>query len=229
MKILRPLLLVSLCLSLLLLVTPLRAQESQSKSEAGNVIATTPNQTIPGAGNTDAIRIAQKSPLVQSAQNFLVKQTEQIQDSKLRQATYDAIANPKTCITHRAELTDSQKQNILQQLQQAGLLDPADDSTFPGGLTAGVFPPVVDDGSACPQLPQPFFSAPGGANNSHHAYPGGLPVHEAFNNLSGLTFASNYRLIYGQSNSDGLPVINPHNNHNSDIYISDDLVSAAPI
>lgn len=231
MKIPRLALIVSLgLLSLLLLIAPLSAQEIQSGSGAGNAVATSPNQTTLGAGNTDAINIAQNSPLVQSAQKFLVQQTRLLQTASLRTATLDAINNPKTCITHRSGVTDSLKQAILQQLEQAGLVDTADDSTFPGGLINGVFPPVLEDGSACPQLPQPFFSAPGSSNNSHHAYPGGLPVHEAFNNLSGLSFATNYRQIYGQSRRDGLPIINPsYTNRNSDIYISDDLMSAAPI
>jgi len=224
MKIARLVFLVTLGLSLIFLAVPLSAQE------AGNVPATSQNQTTPGAGNADAINIAQNSPLVQSAQEFLVHQTRQIQTASLRKVTLDAINNRKTCIAHRSGVTDSQKQALLQQLIQAGLVNTADDSTFPGGLIAGVFPPVLQDGSACPQLPQPFFSAPGSGNNSHHAYPGGLPVHESFNNLSSLGFATNYRLIYGQSRSDGLPIINPfHNNRNSDIYISDDLLSAAPI
>ncbi|MDF5719625.1 MAG: hypothetical protein PUP91_03850 [Rhizonema sp. PD37] len=229
MKIPRLLLLVGLCLCLLLWIKPLEAQENQTTSGAGNINATIPDQTVLGAGNTDAVSIAQKSPLVQSAHNFLVQQTQQIQDANLRKVTRDAINNPKTCIVHRAGLSNSQKQNILQQLLDAGLVDPADDSTFPGGLIAGVFPPVNNDGSACPQLPQPFYSAPGSGNNSHHAYPGGLSVHEAFNNLSGLSFANNYRQIYGQTGKDGLPIIKPFNYRSSDIYLSDDLISAAPI
>jgi hypothetical protein len=226
MKISRLLVLTALALSLILLTTPLAAQENQTTP---SVI--TQDQTTPGAGNADATKIAQNSPLIQSAYEFLIQQAKQVQTASYRNATLDAISNPKTCITHRAGITDSQKQVILQQLVQAGLVDPADGNTFPGGLIAGIFPPVLEDGSACPKLPQPFFAAPGSSNNSHHAYPGGLPVHEAFNNLSGLSFASNYRLIYGQSRSDGLPVINPsnHKNKNSDIYLSDDLLSTAPI
>ncbi|BCL36607.1 hypothetical protein NSMS1_30540 [Nostoc sp. MS1] len=228
MKIFRFPLLVGLCLSLLLLVTPLQAQQKQYTLVANDIVNNS-NQIAPGAGNNDAIKIAQKSPLVQSAKNFLVKQTEQIQDINLRTATKDAIDNPKTCITHRANLTDSQKRGILQQLLNAGLINTADDSTFPGGLIAGVFPPVLNDGSSCPQLPQPFFSAPGSGNNSHHSYPGGLPVHEAFNTLSSLSFGNNYRLIYGQTSARGLPVINPYSKLKSDIFISDDLLLAAPI
>ncbi|MBR8836786.1 MAG: hypothetical protein DSM106950_22910 [Stigonema ocellatum SAG 48.90 = DSM 106950] len=231
MKIPRLALFISLgFLSLLLLAMPLSAQENQTPPGTGNTPAISTNQTTPGAGNADAIKIALNSPLVQSAQEFLVKQTKQIQTASLRDATLDAINNRKTCIAHRVGVTDSQKQVILQQLLDAGLVDTADDSTFPGGLINGVFPPVLNDGTDCPQLPQPFFSAPGGSNNSHHAYPGGLPVHESFNNLSGLSLATNYRLIYGQSRSDGLPIINPsYRKKNSDIYISDDLLSAAPI
>lgn len=229
MRLLRFVLLAGLCLSLLLFITPLQAQSKQSKLVAIDTIVNSSKQSTPGAGNIDAIRLAQQSPLVQSAKNFLVEQTEQIQDINLRKATHDAIDNPKTCIVHRAKLTDSQKQAILEQLLNAGLVDPSDDSNFPGGLITGVFPPVINDTSPCPQLPQPFYSAPGGANNSHHSYPGGLPVHEAFNNLSGLSFANNYRLIYGQTNRNGLPVINPDRKFYSDIKISDDLIIAAPI
>jgi hypothetical protein len=225
MKIPRLLILVALGLSLILVTTPLSAQETPTTPSV------TQSQTTPGAGNAEATKIAQSSPLIQSAYEFLIQQAKQIQTASYRNATLDAINNPNTCITHRTGLTDSKKQAILQQLVQAGLVDTADDSTFPGGLIAGVFPPVLEDGSACPKLPQPFFAAPGSSNNSHHAYPGGLAVHEAFNNLSDLSLATNYRLIYGQSRGDGLPVINPYNRNtkNSDIYLSDDLLSTAPI
>lgn len=232
MKIPRLLLLVCLGLSLLLFVTPLWAQESPTTPASGNTAAISEDQTKPGLGNTAAISLAQKSPLIQSAQKFLVQQTRQIQTNSLRSATLDAINNPGTCITHRAGVTDSQKQVILQNLVQAGLVDTADDSTFPGGLIAGVFPPVVQDGSGCPQLPQTFFAAPGSGVNSHHSYPGGLVVHEAFNDLSDLSFASNYRRIYGQSRRDGLPVIKPYNNtsqNSADIFLSEDIMIAAPI
>lgn len=225
------LLLISLCLSLLLLITPLRAEEGQGKPKGYALMSNNTNQQVLGAGNTEAIRLAEKSPLVQSAKNFLVNQTEKIKDVKLRKATLDAIDNPKTCIMHRYGLSDRKKQEIVQQLLKVGLVDAADDMTFPGGLIAGIFPPVSNDGSVCPQLPQSFFSAPGSGNNSHHAYPGGLPIHEAFNNISNLSFASNYRLIYGQKNSNGLPIVNPdsENKVDSDIYISNDLLIAAPI
>src|SRR5262249_37376765 len=139
------------------------------------------DQTVPGAGNQNAISLSSKSPLVQSAYRFLVSQAERISDSDLRKETVDAITNPDTCVQHRAGLTDADKNHILQNLIAAGLVNVNDGAAFPGGLKAGVFPPVLGDGSACPHLPQRFFSAPGSVFHGHHSYPGGLPNHEANN------------------------------------------------
>ncbi|HEY9085030.1 MAG TPA: HD domain-containing protein [Candidatus Tyrphobacter sp.] len=55
----------------------------------------------------------------------------------------------------------------------------------------GIFPPVGPSGIA-----QPFWSTPGSAEDSHHAYPGGLCVHEHFNGCMSDRFASNYDGIY---------------------------------
>ncbi|MEH2395707.1 MAG: hypothetical protein V7K21_30010 [Nostoc sp.] len=107
------LLLVSLCLSLLLLLTPLRAEEGQGKLKGSDVISNNTNQQVLGAGNTEAIRLAEKSPLVQSAKNFLVNQTQEIKDIRLRKATLDAIDNPTTCVMHRYGLTNRKKQDIV--------------------------------------------------------------------------------------------------------------------
>ena len=79
----------------------------------------------------------------------------------MRSETLDALENPKTCVTHRANLTDAQKDAIVQTLLNQGLLDLTDAASIQGGAKAGVFPPVLSDGASCPQLPQPFFSAPG--------------------------------------------------------------------
>ncbi|HTP50297.1 MAG TPA: hypothetical protein VMK42_06345 [Anaeromyxobacteraceae bacterium] len=106
------------------------------------------------------------------------------------------MANPKTCIRHRANLSPSDKQAIVQELLDQGLLNPALAASQPGGLLAGVFPPVDNDGTSCPTLPQPFESAPGSGNGSHHSFPGGLAVHESFNEHSDQSFAENYRRNY---------------------------------
>lgn len=186
------------------------------------------DQTVPGAGNATAIALSDKSPMVQSAKAFLLGQINNIGNATIRVVTLDAIGNPQTCVTHRAGLTASDKQTIVQQLIAAGLVDTADGSTFPGGLIAGVFPPLLNDGSACPQLPQTFFSAPGSFFGGHHSWPGGLAVHESFNDVSNLNLARGYRRVYGQTGSKGLPVIGDESD-GSGVFLSQDVAIAAPI
>lgn len=137
------------------------------------------DQTKPGPGNSSAASLASQSPIVQSALGFLVDQAADLKGNKLKKETLDAITNPDTCVKHRAGLKASDRQAILNTLLTQGLVDPADDGTFPGGLITGVFPPVLNDNSSCPRLPQPFYSAPGSVYYGHHSYPGGLPVHES--------------------------------------------------
>lgn len=192
------------------------------------------DQTMPGAGNAAAVTLSSKSPMVQSAKEFLVGRINLIDDFAIRAITLDAVANPTTCVVHRAGLKDTDKVAILQALITAGLVDTRDDAIFPGGLKAGVFPALLNDSSPCPQLPQTFFSAPGSFFGGHHSWPGGLAVHESFNDVSSLNLANGYRKIYGHSEG-GLPVIDMNNasplvgSKPANIFISDDLMIAAPI
>jgi hypothetical protein len=194
------------------------------------------DQTVPGAGNAAAVALSNKSPMVQSAKDLLLKNTKKIDDASVKAITLDAIGNPTTCVAHRVGLQESDKNTILQELIAAGLVDVRDNSTFPGGLKAGVFPPLLDDGSACPKLPQTFFSAPGSFFGGHHSYPGGLPIHEAFNDVSNLNLAKGYRKVYGHTGLQGLPVIGKdENNANeseetaSTFVLSQDVTIAAPL
>ena len=192
------------------------------------------DQTVPGAGNAAAVSLSSKSPMVQSAREFLVGRINSIGNSSIRAITFDAIANPATCVAHRAGLLDADKTAILQRLIAAGLVDTRDDSTFPGGLRAGLFPPLLNDGGPCPQLPQTFFSAPGSFFGGHHSWPGGLAVHESFNDVSSLNLANGYRRVYGHSEG-GLPAIDMSDASPlvgakpADIFLSQDLMIAAPI
>src|SRR5262249_35130921 len=157
--------------------------------------------TDPGAGNGTAAQIARGSRIVQTAMDFLVRQAKSVNDQKLRRETLDVINNPGTCVTHRAGLKDAEKNAILTVLKNHGLVRLSGDSrgAFPGALKAGVFPPLMNDGSNCPQLPQPFYSAPGSVFHGHHSYPGGLPIHESNNDVADVHLASEYRAIYGRS------------------------------
>lgn len=195
------------------------------------------DQTVPGKGNAYAIKIASNSPLVQSAQEFLVDQARQLQDDKLSKEMLDAIANPQTCIKHRAGLSEAAKDQIVNTLIAEGLVNPADGAGITGGVKAGVFPPVLHDGTACPKLPQAFFSAPGSTYPSgHHSYPGGLPVHEANNETADVNLASEYRSVYGSTRA-GWAVVDPQLNgsdhgkskQHSAVDIDQDIIVAAPI
>jgi hypothetical protein len=189
-------------------------------------------QTMPGAGNQKAIELSRRSPIVQSAYRFLIKQAEMVKDLKMRKETLDAITNSSTCIQHRVGLTEADENRIIQKLVNAGLVDSKSDATFPGGLRTGIFPPVISDGR-CPHLPQTFFSAPGSYFGGHHSYPGGLVVHEANNEVASLNLANQYRRLYGYGFT-GLPAIGPelssgNSRKSSDIFVDQDIILAAPI
>lgn len=106
-----------------------------------------------------------ESAMVQSAFAFLQRQMNRIQDSNIRFQTTDAFTNPGTCVQVRAGLNDAQKDSILQMLVQQELINPPDAGSINGGMKAGVFPALVNDGSSCPTLPMPEFAAPGGATD----------------------------------------------------------------
>ncbi len=189
------------------------------------------DQTVVGAGNAQAAQIAQGSALVRSARRFISERIGLIGDRALAGTVRDLVENPNVCIRHRRNETAASKQAIIDALAAAGLFSPADAAAFPGGALAGVLPPVADAGTACPRLPQPFFSAPGSVFGGHHSYPGGLPIHESFNDLSNASFAGNYRRVYGHHGPDGLPEISPVHldAHESDIDIDQNITIAAPL
>jgi hypothetical protein len=184
------------------------------------------DQTEVGAGNQEAAQLAADSPLVRSADRFISRQAEQIRDQALRHETVDAITNRQTCVRHRAGITTQEKDRLVRQLLDQHLVRESDGDLIPGGLRAGIFP-LLEDGTDCPRLPQPFFSAPGSSYGGHHSYPGGLVVHETFNDLSNLQLAAGYRRVYGSSRRDGLPIVGVGEGH--DIEISRDVTIGAPL
>src|SRR5262249_31363908 len=115
-----------------------------------------------GAGNAAAEALAKRSPLVRSGMEFLVHQAADIHDNALPKQTVAILTNLQTCAMHRVALgSRSATQALIQQLWEAGLVNGSDPANFRGGALAGIFPPILKDGPDCPQLPQPYFSAPG--------------------------------------------------------------------
>jgi hypothetical protein len=163
------------------------------------------DQTKLGAGNDIAVQIGTASPFVERAVRIIRENVRHIKDDKIREATLDAIRNPLTCVAHRVRVNEDVKSTILRKLTEEGLLPESSDAE------TGVFPPLKNDGSDCPQLPLNLDSAPGSGFGGHHSYPGGLAVHEAFNLQAAKNFAALYREMYGK-----------------DLLIDEDLVMAAP-
>jgi hypothetical protein len=195
------------------------------------------DQTQPGAGNAAAVQLAHRSPLVQSAMRFLGAQVKRIRDRTLRAATLDILSNARTCVLHRRGLATAQAQDaVVRTLMDQGLVNTADAAAFPAGIRAAIFPPILLADSNCPQLPQPLESAPGSAFGGHHSYPGGLPIHEANNDLSDSNLASQYREVYGSAGRGGVPQIETrgagdehHSVRETGLPIDDDVIIAAPI
>src|SRR5579864_7547096 len=186
------------------------------------------DQTQIGAGIARAQQIGSASQLVQSAVDLLVRNAERIEDPQLRNMTLDSFLNPNTCIRHRIHVTDSVKTQIVNTLLAQNLVNPADAASITGGVKAGVFPPVINDGSACPTLPMTFKATPGSNFGGHHSYPGGLAVHESFNDRSSINFADTYRGEYGIVSPQNLPIATGISRH-GDVDINQDVVLAAPI
>ena len=182
------------------------------------------DQTVPGAGNATAAATAAASPRVRAAERFLIEQAAHITDRGIRSETLDILSNPHVCIRHRIGLsTAAAKDAVIQKLVAAGLVNPDDGASFPGGLRAGIFPPVLQDGSSCPQLPQPFRAAPGSAFGGHHSYPGGLPIHEANNDRAGVALADGYRQSYGSPAEASDARVHPR------FVIDQDIILGAPL
>lgn len=78
------------------------------------------DQTVPGAGNAAAGELAARSPLVKSALARIEQVIATIDDAKLKAATHDALFNPNTCVTHRANLAAADKNTIVAELISLG-------------------------------------------------------------------------------------------------------------
>lgn len=147
----------------------------------------------------------------------MIENARKINDPIIRRVTLDGLTNPRTCIAHRAGLTEQKKTQILKELLRQGLLKEDAGASLNGGLLAGIFPPVLEEATTCPQLPLPFTATPGSEFGGHHSYPGGLAVHEAFNDQNSISLAATYRAAYGggQTTPPG--------------FIDQDLILAAPM
>ena len=189
------------------------------------------DQTGLGPWNADAASLAGSSALVTAAMSYIKAQAATLKDPAIRRETEDAVFNLDTCIKSRANLTPDRKQAIVAELIAEGLIDETEAGRIPGGLLAGVFPGVRDDGTACPKPPQPYGAAPGSVFGGHHSQPGGLAMHVAVNMTSGANLADTYRRVYGTLDARGLPVLRDGTDGkpDADLFIDQDIAIATPI
>jgi hypothetical protein len=189
------------------------------------------DQTGQGAWNADAARLAGSSALVTTAMAYIKAQAATLKDPQIRRETEDAVFNPDTCIKSRANLTPERKQTVVAKLVAEGLIDESEAGRIPGGLLAGVFPGVRDDGTPCPKLPLPYIGAPGSVFGGHHSEPGGLAMHVAVNMTSGINLADTCRRVYGTLDARGLPVLRDGTGGQPDagLFIDQDIAIATPI
>ena len=111
------------------------------------------DQTVVGEGNARAMKLASQSPLVISSMELLKSRLKDFKSNDIRKSLAELTTQEKSCIQHRAHLNAEQKQNLINALDQAGLIDATEGSRVQGGLMAGIFPPVLHDGTDCPQVP----------------------------------------------------------------------------
>ncbi len=189
------------------------------------------DQTGIGPWNNEAAALAGSSALATSAMAFIKSEVAAIQDPAIRRATEDAVFNPDTCIRSRAGLSAERKQQIIAQLAAEGLIDPDEAGRIPGGLQAGVFPGVRDDGTDCPKPPMAYAAAPGSVFGGHHSQPGGLSMHVAVNLTSARHLADTYRKVYGTLDARGLPVVRGGEGQASDadLFIDEDIAIGTPV
>ncbi|MTJ81694.1 MAG: metal-dependent phosphohydrolase [Telmatospirillum sp.] len=131
------------------------------------------------------VEMAKSSRIVTEAYDFIQSAAGGIASPELRRTVLDVLRSPAPSILNRFR-SDADKEEIRRQLVARKLL--AGDVTI-----AQLFPPARDPSTP----PQPFLSAPGSAYNGHHAYPGGLCVHTAFNTRNSLGLAAGYRDTIG--------------------------------
>jgi hypothetical protein len=109
-----------------------------------------------------------------------------IADAALRTAVLDLIRNPRALYAQR-HATPAARTGVRDALARAGFVtaDAPVHGIFPAGTELEATTSV-----------QPFWAAPGSSDGSHHAYPGGLATHEAFNATMATAFAATYDSHY---------------------------------
>lgn len=139
--------------------------------------ATSP-RTLEEIRSMSPVQMARQSQPVQAAYRLLLTAAGTLRSGELRTAVIGMLKDPVPTIAQ----TDARK--ITEQLIARGFCSPG---------TTNVFPENADPTFS----PQPFWSAPGSGWTSHHAYPGGLATHVAYNVAVAMKMADTYASVSG--------------------------------
>jgi hypothetical protein len=137
-------------------------------------------------GNAHAMALAAASPLVHATYASVAALAASLADSELKAYVVSFLHEPSPDYAANHPTAEA-RTAVRDALARAGFVKPDDP-------VSGIFPPGTEHGS--PTVVQPFWSAPGSATGSHHAYPGGLAVHEFFNATMAQQFAATYDAHY---------------------------------
>jgi hypothetical protein len=122
-------------------------------------------------GNAAAAALARGSNLAAATYARAEALARSIEDVPLRATVLDLVRSPHPRYADRHP-TPAARTAVRDALARAGFV--AADAPV-----RGIFPPGTEPEATTGV--QPFWAAPGSGEGSHHAYPGGLALHESFN------------------------------------------------
>jgi hypothetical protein len=137
-------------------------------------------------GNGHAMRLAQRSPYVRTMYSNVEALAHTIGAADVREPVLAFMRNPKPDFA-KNQPTPQKRTAVRDALAAAGFVKP-------DAPVSGIFPPGTEPESTT--VLQPFWVAPGSGNGSHHAYPGGLGIHEYFNASMADAFGKTYDAHY---------------------------------
>jgi hypothetical protein len=137
-------------------------------------------------GNAAAASLARGANLVTATYARVEALASSIEDRTLRAAILELLRNPHPLYAERHP-TPASRLAVRDALAREGFVTA-------NAPVRGIFPPGTEPDATT--AVQPFWCAPGSSEGSHHDYPGGLAMHEAFNAAMATTFASTYDAHY---------------------------------